>query len=106
MNGKTLKVGLLGVEAPAVAPNQGSKEAKKATAAFLKNLLSDATVHVEFGARNDRARAYLYRSSDTKLLNQEVIEQGFGVSSRKIKHRFRDYFDRCEKLARSEKRGL
>ena len=103
---ETLKVGLLGVEAPPVAPNQSSKAVKKATAAFMKHLFSDVTVRVQFGTGTNRARAYLYRSSDAKLLNQEVIEEGYGVSSKKLKHRLGDDFDRCEKLAKSEKRGL
>ena len=106
LNGKTLRVGLLGVEAIPVAPNQGGKSAKKATAEFLKKMLNDATVRVEFGVENNQDRAYLYRSSDKKLLNQEIIDEGYGISSKKLKHRLRAEFDDHEKLARSEKKGL
>ena len=105
-DGETLKVGLLGVEALPVTSDQSSKAAKKVTSAFLKTLFNDATVRVEFGTGNNRARVYLYRSSDTTLLNQEVIEEGFGVSSKKVKHRLRDDFDRREQLARAVKKGL
>lgn len=109
--GGPLKVRLIGVDTPeTVHPTRPVEYFGKEASAFTKAFIEGDTVFVEYDQertdRYGRTLAYLYRASDGKLLNDEIIRQGYGHAYTRYPFRYMELFREAEAVARLEGKGL
>jgi len=106
------KVRLLGVDTPELHHPQKpvqcfSQEAKDFTAKQVLNQKVKLTFEGQRRDRYGRILAWVwYGSGYKKLLNAEIIRQGYGFSYRKYPTSRLEEFNRLEKEARENQRGL
>jgi len=113
MEGKQVKVRLIGVDTPeTVHPSKPVQFYGKEASKFTGNLLLGESVYLEYepgSSRRDkygRTLAYLYRAPDGLFINLEIVRQGYGHAYTVYPFRYLDLFREYEKQAREAGRGL
>lgn len=109
-DGKKVRIRLLGVDTPELAPELRQRFGKEARL-FLKNLLQGERVFLEADPENTvdkygRTLAYVYRAPDGLFVNLELIRQGYAQLFRKFPFKHKELFTREEKRAREKQKGL
>jgi len=106
------RVRLWGVDTPETKhPKVGVMYFGPEASAFTKDLVGGTNVMIclepyeHSRDKYGRLLAYIYLP-DGRMLNQELIEQGYGYADTRFRHIYRDRFDDLEKLARKDRRGL
>jgi len=106
------RVRLWGVDTPETRhPDLGEMYYGPEASRFTKDCVEGKTVCVclepqeHSRDRYGRLLAYIYLP-DGQMLNQELVEQGFGYADPRFRHIFRKRFEDLEKQAAKEKRGL
>lgn len=119
--GQTIKVRLLGIDAPELhlqpvdaennetSPGQPAYWAVKASE-YLRNRALDQQVTVVLEPLDQRDRygrllAYLYLN-ESEMLNLEMIQQGQAYADRRFKHSYQRVFEQAETQAQRQKLGL
>src|ERR1700757_4210166 len=108
-------VRLLGIDAPEIkhATKAGAEMGKEA-AAFTRKLAEGKKVRLEFDPSNPsishtdsrkRTLAYVFLADGT-FLNAELVKQGYAFIIPGFVHKYREEFERLEREARENKRGL
>ncbi len=112
MNGKKEKIRFIGVDTPEThKPNAPVQCYGPAASAFTKNFIGNKQVRLESDAlstnrdRYDRLLRYVYLPDGT-LVNQRLIEGGFGFYYPYFPFEKSDKFDQAQQKARSENKGL
>ena len=111
--GKVLTVRLIGVDAPEInGPYRHAEPFGNESRQYMARLVEGQSVFLQ----GDRAQpprdqygrmlAYVYRSSDHKLINEEMIRSGFATAYRRFNFdRHADFVD-AEQQARAAHRGM
>jgi micrococcal nuclease len=104
------RVRLIGVNTPeSVDPRRPVEYFGKEAAAFTRGLAEGRQVRLEYDLeRRDqygRTLAYVYLE-DGRMLNAEIIRQGYGQTYTRFPFKYRDEFLAYEREARAEGRGL
>lgn len=112
MNGKTEKIRMIGVDTPETHdPRKEVQCFGIAASNFTKQLLNDKQVRLEADPlstnrdRYDRLLRYVY-TQDNKLVEQELIQQGYGFAYTGFPFTKIDEFKAYQKEARDNNRGL
>lgn len=112
MNGKSEKIRLIGVDTPETHDPRKSVECfGLAAAAYTKQLIGDRPVRLEADSlstnrdRYDRLLRYVY-TSDNKLVEAEIIKNGYGFAYTSFPFTKLDEFREYEKQAREQNKGL
>jgi micrococcal nuclease len=105
-----VRVRLIGVDTPeSVRPESPVEYFGKEAAAFTRRMARGKEVRLEFDQERydkyDRLLAYVFLP-DGKMLNQEIIRQGYGHVFQKFPFKYRRNFRKLEREARENKRGL
>ena len=103
-------VRLIGVDTPeTVDPRRPVEAFGQAASAFLRSLLAEQVVRVEYDqTRTDiygRTLAYLYLPDGTSV-NREIIRRGYGHAYTEFPFRYMDDYRAAEHEAREAQRGL
>jgi len=112
IDGKNVKVRLVGVDTPGTAlPTKPVERYGKEAAQFLINLLKGEKVYIKWkpDEKNDkfgRALLYLWRAPDGLFVNLEIVRQGYGHAYTRFPFKHMKLFQHYEKEAREAKRGL
>jgi micrococcal nuclease len=113
LDGQSVKVRLIGVDAPeSVDPRKPVERFAHESAAFLRRLLEGKRVRLAYepaGARVDkygRLLAYLYLEPGGLFVNREIVAKGFGHAYTKYPFAFLDDFRAAERSAREKGLGL
>jgi micrococcal nuclease len=111
MDGKPVKVRLLGIDTPeTVSPKKPVGTYGVQAAEFLENLLQGEKVYLEYeGTRKDkygRTLAYLYRAPDALFVNLELIREGYAWVYTESPFQYKELFRYHEEQAREAGRGL
>ena len=104
------RVRLIGVDTPeSVDPRRPVQRFGKETAAFTRRMVEGRLVRLEYEqTRMDhygRTLACVYLK-DGRLLNAEIIKEGYGFAYTKYPFRFMNEFRLLEREAREARRGL
>ena len=104
------KVRLIGVDTPeTVHPTKPVQHFGKEASAFTKRLVEGKTVRLEYDQQHtdkyDRTLAYVYLM-DGRMVNAEIIKQGYGFAYVKYPFQRMDEFRGYEREAREARRGL
>jgi endonuclease YncB( thermonuclease family) len=104
------KVRLIGVDTPETRhPQKPVERFGKEAYLFTKRMVEGKEVRLEFDwQRRDkygRLLAYVYLT-DGAFLNAEIIKQGYGFAYKKYPFKYFDEFEKFEKEARENGRGL
>jgi micrococcal nuclease len=106
-------VRLIGVDTPeSVHPTRPVERFGRESAAFLKTLIGDKPLRLEYEpgpSRRDRygrTLGYLYREPDGLFVNREIIARGYGHAYTKYPFAFLDDFRATERAAREGRLGL
>lgn len=112
MNGKTERIRMIGVDTPETHdPRKAVECFGQAASEFTKNLIGTGPVRLEADSlstnrdRYDRLLRYVY-TSDNKLVEAEIIKQGYGFAYVSFPFSKLDEFRRYEKEAREQNKGL
>ncbi len=112
MNGKTERIRMIGVDTPETHdPRKAVECFGQAASEFTKNLIGTGTVRLEADSlstnrdRYDRLLRYVY-TSDNKLVEAEIIKEGYGFAYTSFPFSKLDEFRRYEKEAREQNKGL
>ncbi len=112
MNGKKEKIRMIGVDTPETHDPRKSVECfGQAAAAYTKTLIGDKPVRLEADQlstnrdRYDRLLRYVY-TSDNKLVEAEIIKNGYGFAYVSFPFSKLDEFRGYEKQARDQNKGL
>jgi len=97
MEGKDVKVRLLGVDSPANA------EAKREAERVLRNLLVGESVFVEFAP--GMTDCYVFRAPEGLFVNLELVRQGHALPNEKMAGEYGKACQFYEKEARKSQRG-
>ena len=112
MDGKAVRVRLIGVDTPeTVHPNKAVEAYGKEASQFLSNLLKGEKVYVEDKPdektdKYGRSLFYLYRAPDGLFVNLEIVRQGYGHAYTRFPFEHMELFREYEKQARIAGRGL
>jgi micrococcal nuclease len=113
LDGQSVKVRLIGVDAPeSVDPRKPVERFARESAAFLRQLVEGKRVRLAYepaGARIDRygrTLAYLYRVDDDLFVNRELVARGYAFAYVKYPFRFMEDFRAAERTAREKGLGL
>ena len=106
IDGKPTVICLIGVDTPESAMPSGRHAAR-----FLENLLTGESVYLvqEPGRERDfdgHKLAYLYRAPHGRLVNLEIVRQGYGRVYAKIPFEHMALFAHYERAAREAKKGV
>lgn len=104
------RVRLIGVNSPeSVDPRRPVEYFGKEAAAFTRALAEGRKVRLEYDLEKrdqyGRTLAYVYLE-DGRMLNAEIIRQGYGQTYVRFPFKYRDEFLALERQARAEGRGL
>lgn len=104
------KVRLIGVDTPeSVDPRKPVQRFALEASAFTKSIALGQRVRLEYDTnhrdRYGRTLAYVYLS-DGRMLNREIIREGYGFAYVKYPFMYMDEFRELEKDARENHRGL
>ncbi|HSX24202.1 MAG TPA: thermonuclease family protein [Candidatus Saccharimonadales bacterium] len=112
MNGHNEKIRMIGVDTPETHdPRKAVECFGQAAAAYTKQLIGSGPVRLEADAlstnrdRYDRLLRYVY-TSDNKLVEAEVIKNGYGFAYVSFPFSKLDEFRQYEKEAREGNKGL
>ncbi len=112
MNGKSEKIRFIGVDTPETHdPRKAVQCFGQVAAAFTKDLIGSNNVRLETDPTNTnrdrygRLLRYVYLPSN-KLVNAEIIKQGYGFAYTGFPFTKSDEFIRYQAEAREQKRGL
>lgn len=112
MNGKTERIRMIGVDTPETHdPRKPVECFGQAAAEYTKKLIGDGPVRLEADSlstnrdRYDRLLRYVY-TSDNKLVEAELIRNGYGFAYVSFPFSKLDEFRAFEKEAREANRGL
>jgi micrococcal nuclease len=113
LDGRSVKVRLVGVDAPeSVDPRKPIERFARESAAFLRGLVEGKTVRLAYepaGARIDRygrTLAYLYVEPGGLFVNREIIAKGFGHAYTTYPFAHMEDFRAAERSAREKGLGL
>lgn len=120
-HGQTIKVRLLGIDAPELHLQPADAENNETSAGqpaywavkaseYLRNRALDKQVTVVLEPLDQRDRygrllAYLYLN-ESEMLNLEMIQQGQAYADRRFKHSYQRVFEQAETQAQRQKLGL
>ena len=114
-NGKETKVRMIGIDAPeSVAPDEygkpNTKEGKNA-AEYLKKLIKDKNVYLEFDAETEdqysRLLAYVYLSDETTMVEEILLSEGYvQVMTIRPNDRYAGRFQELQEQARKAGKGF
>jgi micrococcal nuclease len=104
------RVRLIGVDTPeTVHPRKSVEYFGREASAFTHRLVEGRRVRLEYDQdlrdRYGRTLAYVFLE-DGRLVNAEIIRQGFGFAYTKYAFRRMEEFRACEREARATERGL
>jgi len=102
-------VRLLGVDTPeTVHPSKSVEYFGEEASTYLKNIIQDKTIRLEFEERKMDAygRLLAYVFVEGQLVNAEIIREGYGVAYTRFDFNKRSEFERYEAEAREAGRGL
>src|SRR5215831_20670791 len=112
-NGEIVR--LLGIDAPEIKhTTKAGVEMGKEAAAFTRKLVEGKKVRLEFDPSNSttnhkdswkRTLAYVFLADGT-FLNAELVKQGYAFIIPGFVHKYQKEFERLEREARENKRGL
>lgn len=112
MNGKTERIRMIGVDTPETHdPRKAVECFGQAASEFTKNLIGTGPVRLEADSlstnrdRYDRLLRYVY-TSDNKLVEAEIIKQGYGFAYVSFPFSKLDEFRQYETESREANRGL
>jgi micrococcal nuclease len=112
MNGRTEKIRMIGVDTPETHDPRKSVECfGKAASEYTKQLIGDNPVRLEADQlsnnrdRYNRLLRYVY-THDNKLVQAEIIKNGYGFAYVSFPFSKLDEFRNYEKGAREQSRGL
>jgi micrococcal nuclease len=105
-----VRLRLIGIDAPeSVRPEWPVEYFGKEASAFTRSLVEGQRVRLEFEQERydkyDRLLAYVYLP-DGRMLNEEILRQGYGHAFTKFPFKYMKRFRRLEKQARVNRRGL
>jgi len=113
IDGKPVRVRMLGVEAPLVATSEHpSGVLAPAARAFAANLLVGESVYVDYDpdlAETDEDGtpvAYLHRAPDGLLVNLELIRQGYALAAQRYAFHYAGAFAAYQKRAEALGKGV
>ena len=109
------RVRLMGIDAPEIKHStKAGAEMGREAAAFARKLAEGKQVRLEFDPSNPtinhtdsrkRTLAYVFLADGT-FLNAELVKQGYAFIIPGFVHKYREEFERLEREARENKRGL
>jgi len=104
------RVRLIGVDAPeTVDPRRPVERYGKQASEFARRMLTGRNVRLEYDQtqkdRYGRTLAYVYLD-DHRLLNAEIIKQGYGFAYTRFPFRYMEEFRQYERDAREARKGL
>jgi len=109
------RVRLMGIDAPEIKHStKAGAEMGREAAAFARKLAEGKQVRLEFDPSNPtinhtdsrkRTLAYVFLADGT-FLNSELVKQGYAFCIPGFMHKYREEFERLEREARENKRGL
>src|SRR5215467_7364588 len=112
-NGEVVR--LLGIDAPEIKhATKTEAEMGKEAAGFTRKLVEGKKVRLEFDPSSPntshkdsrkRTLAYVFLADGT-FLNAELVKQGYAFIIPGFVHKYREQFERLEREARENKRGL
>ena len=112
-DGKVLTVRLIGVDAPEIeGPYRHAEPFGDESRRYIVGLLDGQNVSLQGDAAQPprdqygRMLAYVYRSSDHKLINEEMIRSGYASAYRRFKFSHHADFIDAEQQARAAHRGM
>ena len=113
LNGRTVRIRLLGVDTPeSVHPSRPVECFGREASRFLKELLDGQTVLLESDAsqgdrdRYNRLLRFVWLP-DGRLVNYEIIAQGYGFEyTFNLPYRYQDQFKAAQRAAREAQVGL
>ena len=112
MNGKTERIRMIGVDTPEIHDPRKLVECfGQAASTFTEQLIGTGTVRLEADSlsanrdRYDRLLRYVY-TSENKLVQAEIIKDGYGFAYTSFPFTKLDEFRQYEKEAREQNRGL
>jgi len=78
---------------------------------FTQRLVAGRKVRVELWSRRTRGKygrllAYVYLAGTGQMLNELLLETGHAYADRRFEHPRKERFERLERQARRQKRGL
>jgi micrococcal nuclease len=113
LDGQSVKVRLIGVDAPeSVDPRKPVERFARESAAFLRGLVEGRTVRLAYepaGARIDRygrTLAYLYLEPGGLFVNREIVAKGYAFAYVQYPFQYMDHFRQAERAARENSLGL
>lgn len=111
-DGATVVVRLIGIDAPdrSMPDNRPADHWAERSRAYLRARCEGKPVILKLDQTQTRDRdgqllAYVY-SSDSDMLNQDIVRDGQAYADRRIRHTFRPQLEMAENEARKKKRGL
>ena len=112
MNGKVEKIRMIGVDTPETHdPRKAVECFGQAASAYTKQIIGDKPVRLEADPlstnrdRYNRLLRYVY-TADNKLVEQEIIQNGYGFAYISFPFTKLEEFKGYEKEARDQNRGL
>ena len=105
------RVRLWGVDTPETkAPGKPVAYFGPEASAFTERMVANKTITLELLAESTRGKfgrvlGYVY-TQDNKMLNEELLINGYAYADDRWSHRFRTRFSQAEKVSRKNKRGL
>jgi micrococcal nuclease len=104
------RIRLIGIDTPeTLHPNKPVQAFGKEASAFTKKMANGKTMYLEFDHtptdKYGRTLAFAY-FADGRMLNVEILRQGFAHAYKQYPHKYLDYFCGLERDAREQRAGL
>lgn len=106
------RVRLWGVDTPEIRGQSGATlQFGRAATEFVQEAVDGMEVHVELSPKSTRDRygrllAYVYIERGGVMLNEQLIELGYGRAEGRFPHHYRDRFAAAERRAKKAKLGV
>ena len=109
---RTTRIRLWGVDTPETAKSpQGEMYFGPEASAFAKSCVDGAEVRLVLAPDQTRDKygrllAYVYFGDPPRMLNEEIVSQGYGYADTRFPHAWRERFVQLEARARKNRAGL
>ena len=109
---RTTRIRLWGVDTPETARSpQGEMYFGPEASAFTKSRVENVDVRIVLAPDQTRDKygrllAYVYFGDPPRMLNEEIVSQGYGYADTRFPHAWRERFKQLEERARKKRAGL